>query len=98
MNPRANGQVERMVRVVKEGLRKLTTHCSDMRWWEVLPDIARGMRLLPKRSTGWAPFVLVFKQSPVYSVPLALEGSAVEDFVEDSEQWIAQLTAFWNEI
>ncbi len=61
MNPRANGQVERMVRSVKAAIRRFTAHCKDGQWWEFLPDIARGLRVLPTRATGFSPHVLVFK-------------------------------------
>ena len=62
MNPRANGQVERMIRSIKAALRRFAVHCADGKWWEFLPDIARGLRLIPTRATGYSPYIIVFKQ------------------------------------
>ena len=39
MNPRANGQVERMVGIIKSGMRRLQQHLPDSKWWENLPDV-----------------------------------------------------------
>ena len=61
MNPRANGQAERMVRSVKEGLVRCLEGCPDAKWWEVLGDVARGLRMTPSRATGHSPYSLVFK-------------------------------------
>lgn len=61
MNARANGQVERYVKVAKACIRLLQAECADIQWWELLPDVARACRLIPTRATGYSPFVLVFK-------------------------------------
>jgi hypothetical protein len=61
MNPRANGQAERMVRSVKEGIVRCIDDCKDARWWEVLGDVARGLRLSLNRATNHSPYHLVFK-------------------------------------
>lgn len=68
-NPRANGQAERFVREVKKGLRLFAASCPDGHWWEFLPDIARGLRMIPTRATGHPPFVLVYKQQPTLALP-----------------------------
>ena len=64
MNPRANGQVERMDGVVKSAIRKCTMACPGGKWWDFLADIARSVRLLPAWATSSSPYVLVFKQYP----------------------------------
>ena len=46
MNPRANGMVERFNRTIKAGIRKLLGMSPDLRWWEVIPDVVRGMRVI----------------------------------------------------
>ena len=61
MNPRANGMVERLVASFKAGVRRCLAAAPEGRWWEVLPDLARGFRQLPSRTTGLSPFVLQFK-------------------------------------
>lgn len=57
-NPRANGMAERMVATVKAALRRCMSACPDQRWWEALPDVARGIRMLPAKATGLSPFIL----------------------------------------
>ena len=64
MNPRANGQVERMNGIMKSAIRKCTMACLGSKWWEFLADTARSVRLLPARATSTSPYVLVFKQYP----------------------------------
>ena len=63
-NPRANGQVERYNQTIKANLQKFAVECPAGRWWNFLPDIARGLRLLPVKASGYAPHVLVYKQLP----------------------------------
>ena len=49
---------------MKEGLRKFTIAAGPhFKWTEFLGDVAAGLRMLPTR-LGYAPFLLVFKQSP----------------------------------
>lgn len=84
MNPRANGIVERVVREVKAGLRRLLDEApAGSPWWEYLPDVLRAIRCLPSRATGTAPYLLVFKQPP----PLPIR---MEWLVEDEEKWGAR--------
>ena len=68
MNPRANGMVERFNRTIKAGIRKLLGMSPDLRWWEVIPDVVRGMRVIAQRSTGASPYLLAFKQPPAVAV------------------------------
>ena len=60
-NPRANGQVERYVRTLKAGIRTFLGACQEGRWWECFGDVARGLRVIPARSTGFSPHFVVFK-------------------------------------
>ena len=60
-NPRANGQVERFNQTIKTNLRNFAIECLAGKWWEFLADIARGLRLLPVKASGYAPHVLVYK-------------------------------------
>ena len=68
MNPRANGLVERVNRIIKSALRRFASECPNGKWWEVLGDIARSLRVLPTRALGYAPYVHVFKTA----TPLAI--------------------------
>ena len=60
-NPWSNGQVERFNKTIKTNLRKLAIECPVGKWWEFLANIARGLRLLPVKASGYAPYVLVYK-------------------------------------
>jgi hypothetical protein len=79
MNPRANGQVERMVKTIKSGIRRLVSHVEGSRWWENLPDVLRGMRCLNTRATGHSPYLLIFKQEPALPIANAIVAVDVED-------------------
>ena len=63
-NPRANGQVERYNLMIRQGIRRLTAWVRGAEWWDILPDVVRGLRVLPHSSLGLSPFSLVFKQHP----------------------------------
>ena len=99
LNPGANGQVERMNAVIKEGVRKCTAACPGGRWWEFLSDIARSVRLLPARSTQVSPYVLVYKQYP--EVPIegqvhALDGASLEECVAKGGENMDETVAYWG--
>jgi hypothetical protein len=67
MWPRANGQAERYVALVKQGIRKLCTECEEgVHWWDILPEVARGLRHLPHKATGFSPHVIVFGQQHAF--------------------------------
>lgn len=57
---------------MKSGIRKFAAACPNLPWWEFLPDIVRAMRTIPARATGFSPYILVYKQSPVLTMPAAL--------------------------
>ena len=50
--------------VIKAGIRKCLAAHPGSFWWEVLPDVLRGIRVLPARATQVSPHVSVFKQYP----------------------------------
>ena len=75
-HPRANGLVERYNRVVKEGLRKLTTLSPTASWDELLPEVLAGLRMLPTK-VGWSPHLLCFKQPVTWLGPVA--GGTTDD-------------------
>lgn len=60
------------MRSVKELITRFLAFCPDGKWWEFLGDVARGLRVIPTRATGFAPFLLVFKQPPAVTLPAAL--------------------------
>ena len=83
MNPRANGQVERMNGVMKSAIRKCTTACPGGKWWEFLADIARSVCLLPAQATSTSPYVLVFKQYPEIPVEGHLQATSSDMSLEE---------------
>ena len=97
-HPRANGQVERYNLTLRQGIRKMTTWVRGAEWWDVLPDIVRGLRMLPHSTLGLTPFALVFKQHPHYHDQLELAMAAApekEPSAEEEEALFAAQKAFW---
>ena len=97
-NPRANGQVERYVRTMKSGIRTFMGACQGGRWWECLGDIARGLRVIPARGTGYSPHFVVFKQPPVLPLVAELRASQEEDIVEIGPEECARLEGVWEDL
>lgn len=64
-HPRANGLAERYVGVVKAGFRRLKSECPGGEWYDFIPEVLLGLRMLPSR-VGYSPFMLVYKQSPYF--------------------------------
>lgn len=85
MNPRANGQVERMVKTIKSGIRRLVSHVEGSKWWENLPDVLRGMRCLNTRATGISPYLIVFKSEPALPIANAIVATDVENLNDEGE-------------
>ena len=97
MNPRANGQVERMIRTIKAGLRKIKANVPDSKWWEIYPDVIRGMRCLHSRATGYSPFLLVFKHTPALPLINALHPVNVEE-IDDLGVDIERAVNYWRKV
>ena len=97
MNPRANGQVERMIRTIKAGLRKIKANVPDGKWWEIYPDVIRGMRCLHSRATGYSPFLLVFKHTPALPLSNILSPVSVEE-LDDLGVDIEEAVKYWRGI
>ena len=98
MNPRANRLVERQNRTVKAAIRKFIGYSPDTRWWEVLPDIACAIRVLPTRATNASPYLLVYKQEPPLALPNTLRGLTEEEFVEQTENNINAEVGYWEQV
>ena len=60
---------------MKTGIRTFLGACAGGRWWECLGDVARGLRAIPSRGTGYSPHFLVFKQEPVLPLVPALHAA-----------------------
>lgn len=59
-NARAAGQVERVNRVIKSGVRLYTSE-GRFTWFEVLPELLMGLRFIAVRATGVSPYYMAFK-------------------------------------
>ncbi len=98
-HPRANGLVERYNRVVKEGLRKLTTLSPTASWDELLPEVLAGLRMLPTK-VGWSPHLLCFKHPKTWLGPVV--GGATEDVdvsfptASETEELLGQQLLWWE--
>ena len=101
MNPHANGLVEHVNRVIKSGLRRFVAKCPEGKWWEVLGDVARSLRILPTRALGYAPYIHVFKAPALLAInneviqtvePVSLE-TAKEDLGATIDYWDEFFTA-----
>ncbi len=97
-NPRANGQVERYVRTLKEGIRTFMGTCEGGRWWECLGDVARGLRTIPTRSTGFSPHFVVFKQTPVLPLVAALRVTGEDEWAEIGPEECGRLAGVWGDL
>jgi hypothetical protein len=51
-----------MVGTIKSGMRKMFAHVPESKWWEVYPDVLRGVRTIATKATCLSPYLLVFKQ------------------------------------
>jgi len=71
-HPQANGLSERIVQVVKKGLRKMCSSKHTTQWDLQLPWIALGYRCSKQASTGFSPYELLYARPPVF--PSAVQG------------------------
>ena len=97
-NPSANGQVERFYQTIEANLCKFSIECPGGKWWEFLQDIARGLRLLPVRASGYAPYVLVFKQLPQLPIKGCLKGLSDAELEEWVPAQVEEQVGIWAEI
>ena len=68
------------------------------RWWECIGDVARGLRTIPTRSTGFSPHFVVFKQQPVLPLVPALRVSSTEDLEAVDPTSCADLAGVWGDL
>lgn len=59
-SPQANGQAERINRIIAPCLAKLTDNAENRQWYKVLPEIEYAINNTVNRSTGSSPSQLVF--------------------------------------
>ena len=64
-NSKANGQVERAIRTIKDIMRKEMALLPDSYWSDHLPAVLIAMRHTAARSHGYPPFTVVTGLLPV---------------------------------
>ena len=84
-HPEANGMAERIVGVLKKGLRKFVLTHGVAAWPEHLPTIEFGYRTTPQQTTGFSPYFLVYGREPTFpeQVRALLDGGSLD--VEDED-------------
>ena len=86
------------MRTLKVGIRTFMGACADGRWWECLGDVARGLRTIPARSTGFSPHFVVFKQPPVLPLVAALRVTGEDEWAEIGEEACGELAGVWEDL
>lgn len=77
-NSRANGQVERTIRTIKDVIRKMQTDRVDTYWSDHVPTALISVRFAPHKLLGMPPFVVVTGQVAVPPSHL-LDGEEVDE-------------------
>jgi len=83
-HPRANGQAEKAVHIVKAALRKMCLQQHDTANWD--RDVAHlmlGYNCSPHSSTGFSPYQLMFARQPI--VPPAVRDSMSQPLKTDDQ-------------
>ena len=89
-HPQANGAAERVVQVVKKGLRKYCLLAGNADTWdEWLPWRVLGYRCSPQKATGFSPYYLLHGVHPVVP-PAVRERFAYELSFPDAQEEVAQ--------
>lgn len=93
-----------MNREVKAAIRRYAALHPGTTWWDWLPEVLSGLRMLTARSHGHAPFFVVYKQDPIFPgrplvlddrFPLSIDsmGSEEGDYVQDLVSMFWELKA-----
>ncbi|XP_049819699.1 uncharacterized protein LOC126264709 [Aethina tumida] len=61
--PRGNGQVERVMRSLFNAMRAVLNEKDENKWTKVLPDIEDDFNVTVNKSTGFAPWILMFGEN-----------------------------------
>lgn len=82
--PRANGQIERMFRTVKDSLRSLSSEQTGKNWAQSLPAIQWALNSFENRVTGESPQMLLMGYRPRNVLKNKLM-NAISNTVDDRE-------------
>ena len=80
-HPRANGQVERINRLIIDGLKKRIfdkTSKKGGKWLTELPHVVWGLRTQPSKATGQTPFFLVYGSEAILPADIMWKSPRLE--------------------
>lgn len=84
--PRGNGQVERVMRSLFNALRAILNEKDEKTWTKVLPDIEDDFNVTVNKSTGFAPWTLMFgEHRRLRATDELLASMSVQNNVVDAE-------------
>ena len=56
--------MERYNREIKKAVRKYAAMYPDTSWYDWLPEVLMGLRMVATKSHGLSPFLITYKQEP----------------------------------
>ena len=56
------------------------------------------MRIIPVSSTGYSPFLLVYKQPPPIPIPIALLPLSTTEIADNTDQYLEQIMGIWGDL
>ena len=83
-HPSTNGMAERIVRVLKEALKKFVSSQGSLHWDSWLPVIEFGYRVTKQASTGYSPFFLMYGRDHVAPAQVRAMMDSPVDFEDAS--------------
>jgi hypothetical protein len=78
-NSRANGQVERIIRAIKDITRRFLSMEPDAYWSDALPYCLMALRHTPASAHGFPPFTIITGTTPVLPTQLPQAGLIVPE-------------------
>ena len=92
-HPQTQGQVERTIQTLKQGLKTCMADKEDKTSWEEhLPECVAGMNFARQRSTKFSPYFILYGKHPRLPAGLTVEAMLP---VEEPEERIPP-SALWN--
>jgi transposase InsO family protein len=88
-HPKSNGQVKKANRLIYTGLKKRLLQPlkrASGAWVEELPSVLWSLRMMPKSSTGYTPFFLLFEAEAVLPTDVRYCAPRVVAYVEEDAQ------------
>ena len=78
-------------------MQRFATKCPEDKWWEVLGNIERSLRVPPMRTLSYAPYIHVFKAP----APLVIHNKVIQTMepvlLETVEEDLGATIGYWDE-